>query len=81
MYYVYWLINETKNKTYVGFTDNLERRIKEHRRKKIKSTKNFVNFQAYKIDKADTISEARKKEIYWKSKSGRKKLKKLFNTI
>ncbi len=80
-YYIYFLINEMQNKTYVGFTDNLKNRIKQHRNKEVYSTKNFGNFKAYLIDKAKTPQGGRKKEKYWKSSAGRKKLKKIFDYL
>ena len=78
MYYIYLLINETSDKTYIGFTDNVERRIREHRNKKVKSTKNFGKFKGYIINKTNSIKQAREKEKYYKSTSGRRKLKIFF---
>jgi len=78
MYKIYYLISENKDKTYIGLTNNLRQRIKEHRHGKVKTTKNFGNFLAYLIDKAENLERARYKEKYWKSGSGRKKLKKIF---
>ncbi|MBU1164973.1 GIY-YIG nuclease family protein [Patescibacteria group bacterium] len=44
MYIIYWLINENFNKTYIGFTNNLKNRLKEHKNKRVKFTRNFGNF-------------------------------------
>ena len=33
MYYVYFIKNKREEKTYIGYTDNLERRLKEHKEK------------------------------------------------
>jgi len=81
MYKIYWLINEQKNKTYIGYTRDLRRRIKEHRNKKVKSTRKFGEFKAYLIEEVCFLKEARKEERYWKSSIGRKKLKKYFHRI
>ena len=76
-YYVYLLINENKTKTYVGFSDNLERRMKEHLQGEVKTTKNFGNFNWQILEKCIHIKLAREAEKYWKSSSGRKKIKEM----
>jgi len=80
-YKIYWLISEDKLKTYVGFSSRLEERLKEHKNKKVKSTKNFGNFKNHILEKTFTLKEAREREKYWKSHIGRKKLKQLFKKI
>ena len=52
MYYVYVLISEKDGTTYIGSTAFLERRIEEHNKGKIKSTKHklpvkLVYYEAY----------------------------------
>ena len=55
MYYVY-LIRNNKDKTiYIGYTDNLERRIKEHKSK----NPEIIYFEAYK-DEIDARERERK---------------------
>jgi len=81
MFVIYLLINEDKNRTYVGFSDKIKSRINEHKNRKVKTTKNFGNFSAYKIDTAVSLVEARDKEKYWKSCAGRKKPKVVFNNL
>lgn len=78
MYTVYWLISENMRKTYVGFTSNLEERLKRHKNREVETTKDFGNFIYCVLEKVDNVFEARKKEKYWKSCAGRKKLKKIF---
>ncbi|KKP94869.1 MAG: Excinuclease ABC subunit C [Candidatus Moranbacteria bacterium GW2011_GWE1_36_7] len=77
-YRVYWIISEDRCSTYIGFSDNIDRRIEEHRDKKVKSTCDFGNFTYQLVDFAENETEARKKEKYWKSCAGRKRLKKIF---
>ncbi|OGY43014.1 MAG: hypothetical protein A2729_05625 [Candidatus Buchananbacteria bacterium RIFCSPHIGHO2_01_FULL_39_14] len=52
--------------------------MKERRNKKVKSTRDFGNFKHYILEKIDSPEEVRIREKYWKSSSGRKKLKVLF---
>jgi putative endonuclease len=81
MYIVYWLISEHKDKTYVGFTENIKQRIKKHKEGGVRSTKAFGKFRCIILDRASDICEARRKEKYWKSSAGRKKLKLIFNKL
>ncbi len=53
MYYVYILKRGDKNSTYIGYTDNLSRRLKEHKAKKPE----LVYFEAYKDEKDARIRE------------------------
>ena len=56
-------------------TNNLSRRLEEHRRGKTKSTKNRGSFSVKIIEKCETREDARKREIYWKSGCGKEQLK------
>ena len=82
MFKIYWLISQNRIKTYVGLSSRLEERLREHKNKKVFSTKNFGEFQVHVLEEVeDNISLARKREKYWKSNAGRKKLKEIFKTI
>ena len=78
-YFVYILKSKNHNKTYIGYTNNLERRLKEHNSGKSIFTSKFVPWElAYKEEFAQEI-EARKKEKYYKSSAGRRKIKLLIS--
>ena len=47
MYYVYLLKNQHTNQTYVGYTEDLKRRVKEHAWRESK----LVYYEAYKSEK------------------------------
>ena len=79
MYYVYILKSEIKEKTYVGFTNNLERRIKEHNSGKSKFTSKYIPWRVVYQEQVETLANARARELYLKSAAGRKFRKKLFN--
>jgi len=53
----------------------------QHKDKRVISTKDFGKFNVYIIEKIDCLLHALKREKYWKSCAGRKKLKILFNKI
>ena len=79
MYYVYILISLKDFHFYVGFSSDLKRRIAEHEKGKVKSTKNrrpikLVCYEAYLTKK-----EAEKRELFLKSSDGKKDLRKRLN--
>lgn len=78
---IYLLISEDSQKTYVGYSSDINRRIKEHRRGIVTTTKSFGKFRCFKLEKNDGIIKARKREKYWKSHAGRKKLKNILAKI
>jgi putative endonuclease len=76
MYIVYILKSENFFKSYVGITDNIERRLKQHNAGNHFYTKRYVPWVViYKEECKDRI-EARKREKYFKSFAGRKFLRK-----
>lgn len=75
MYYLY-LLKLKDDTVYTGRSDNLKRRIEEHKRGKVKSTKNklpvtLIYYEAYVL-KRDAI----KRELYLKTGDGRREIKK-----
>jgi predicted GIY-YIG superfamily endonuclease len=70
MWYVYILKSELDGKLYVGSTDDLKRRLREHKQGRSKSTKNRrpLTLEAYIAVKEESI--ARSLEEYLKTGSG-----------
>ncbi len=79
MYFVYILKSKVAKKSYVGMTDNIERRLREHNSGKSFFTKNYFPWEIIHKEMYGTREEARKREKYLKSGSGRKFLKTIFN--
>lgn len=77
VYYVYVLENQDDKSFYIGFTDNLKRRLSEHQNKKggrttkLKANWKLIYFEGY-LMKEDVTG----REKFLKSGSGRKYLKK-----
>lgn len=66
-------------KSYVGMTDDLKRRVVEHNSGKSIYTKKFLPWEIIHTEEYETRQEARKREKYMKSASGRRFLKQFFN--
>ncbi|MEA2020782.1 MAG: GIY-YIG nuclease family protein [Patescibacteria group bacterium] len=75
MFYVYVLYD--KQKFYIGFTADLEQRLKDHKRGKVHTTKRY-NLEKLKLIYAEMFvseKDARRREQYLKTTKGRKGLR------
>lgn len=81
MYFVYVISSSKKNYIYVGLTNDVSRRMDEHNKGYNKTTKPYRPFELKFQEKYSTRSEAREKEKYLKSGSGREFLKSLLKQI
>lgn len=77
MYYVYGIKSIIRNYIYVGLTNNVERRFKEHNKAKEKTTRAYRPFELILIEKFETRKEARQREKHLKSEIGKEYLKTL----
>ena len=78
MYHVYILQSLKDKRTYVGYTQNVEERLREHNSGQNVSTKHRKPFRIIHSEKFTTAKEAKQRELYWKSGAGRRKLKECF---
>jgi putative endonuclease len=70
-FYVYILYNKAKNFIYIGYTENLIQRFKDHNLGNSKSTKaylpvNLIHYEAYQ-----NMKDAKRREQYLKSNKGK----------
>ena len=77
MFTVYALKSGKDGRIYVGFTQDINRRLKEHNSGKTKSTKGWVPWFVIFTEEVETREEARAREIYLKSGVGKEYLKSL----
>jgi putative endonuclease len=80
MYFVYVLKSACKSNLYVGFTENIKKRISEHNNGKVTSTKNdkpwlLIFFECY-ANKNDAL----RRERYFKTTIGKRSLKLMLKT-
>ncbi len=80
MFTVYILLSQKDQRTYVGYTDNFDRRFKQHNSGLVKSTKYRYPFKLLFKEEFKTSTDAKKRELYWKSGAGRRKLKEYFQS-
>lgn len=79
MFTVYVLQSLKDSKRYAGHTHNYDRRINEHNLGRSKSTKYRAPFKLLFKEEYSELIEAKRRELWWKSGSGRRKLKEYFN--
>ncbi len=75
MFTVYVLRSEKNNRLYTGYTEDLEKRIKEHNSGKTRSTKANTPYSLVYKEEYCSKTEARKREIFLKTGQGRKFIK------
>ncbi|MBI5254167.1 GIY-YIG nuclease family protein [Candidatus Falkowbacteria bacterium] len=73
-FYAYVLADEN-SRLYKGCTNNLERRLMEHREGKTRTTKRKKKVRVVYFEKFSTFAEARNREVYFKTAAGRRYLK------
>lgn len=81
MYFVYIIQSLKDKKFYTGITSDLEKRLSEHNngRRSTKSTVNRGPFKLVYSEKFSDRSEAREREVFFKSGAGRELRSKLIS--
>lgn len=79
MYNVYVIHSETTGSFYKGLSINIDERIKQHNKGKVKSTKSGRPWKLVYFEKVNFLKEAREREKYLKSGGGRLFLQKILN--
>ncbi len=74
-YYTYALVSLNDGNLYIGITSDPERRLIEHNKGQVRSTKSRRPFKLFYIEKLSSRIEARNREKFLKSGCGREFLK------
>ncbi|MEX2569271.1 MAG: GIY-YIG nuclease family protein [Cyclobacteriaceae bacterium] len=77
MYKVYAIRSLLDGRIYVGFTANLDKRLKKNNAGKTKSTKGYRPWKLIFFQEIETRQLAREREVYLKSGVGKEFLKTL----
>ncbi len=80
MYNVYILLNRAKTRTYTGVTADVDRRLKEHNQGKVSSSRPYCPYDLIHIETYNTLKEARRKERFYKSTTGRRRLHEIISS-
>ncbi|OGM97650.1 MAG: hypothetical protein A2735_03530 [Candidatus Yanofskybacteria bacterium RIFCSPHIGHO2_01_FULL_41_21] len=75
MYYVYILFSIKDRQLYTGYTNNLERRMREHFSGKNIATRNRIPLKLIYYETYLKWSDAKRRESYLKGGNGRAQLK------
>jgi len=81
MFITYVLKSNSAKKSYVGVTDNIERRLREHNSGKNFYTKRYAPWEVIHAESFDSFEKARSREKFLKTTSGRRFLKNLFDKL
>ena len=79
MYYLYILLSESKERTYTGVSDNVNKRLEEHNAGKVKSSRPYRPYKIIHTESFAGLTEARQKERFYKSTTGRRRLREIIN--
>jgi putative endonuclease len=79
MYFVYVLKSSIDGRLYKGMTNDIQRRIYEHNSGKHKSTAPYCPWKLVYKEIVNNRQEARERELYLKSGTGREYLKKILD--
>ncbi|MBW8001378.1 MAG: GIY-YIG nuclease family protein [Planctomycetes bacterium] len=77
MYYAYVLLSLKDEKFYIGFTNNLKRRLKEHNSGKNISTKSRLPLRLIYYEAHLSQRDAARRERYFKTTKGKSTLRQM----
>jgi len=80
-YKIYILFSETFKRTYVGFSEDPSKRLEAHNSGKVISTKKYMPWRIVYLEEFSDYNEVRKKEKYYKSGAGRRKIRVIFDEL
>lgn len=81
MHYVYVLKSLKDGRLYIGHTNNLVSRVKEHNARSVESTKNKTPFKLLYYEACNVLNDAIKREKSFKTGFGRAYLKRRLSDI
>jgi putative endonuclease len=64
MYFVYAIDSLSRNYTYIGLSDNVDRRLEEHNKGSNKTAKPYRPFKLFYTEQFETRTEARQKKVF-----------------
>jgi len=80
MYYVYVLLSLRDNKFYIGFSENIKKRLADHNAGRNTSTKPRRPFKLIYYEAHFSREDAFRREAYFKTTKGKSTLKQMLRT-
>ena len=74
-YYIYILRNSQRNFIYVGYSENLKKRVIAHNKSEVISTKAYIPLELIHYEAYRNITDAKRREKYFKTTKGKVTLK------
>jgi putative endonuclease len=81
MYNVYILLNRTKTRTYTGVAADVDERLKRHNDGHVPASRPHRPYEIIYVETYPTLKEARQKERFYKSTTGRRRIRKIINRL
>jgi putative endonuclease len=81
MYSVYILLSRFKTRTYTGVAADVDKRLKEHNDGKVLSSRPYRPYDVVHIETFPTLKEARQREKFYKSTTGRRRLREIIGRV
>ncbi|MFH1170092.1 MAG: GIY-YIG nuclease family protein [Candidatus Vogelbacteria bacterium] len=78
MYFVYYLKSDKNNDLYIGSTEDVNKRLGQHNKGRVKSTKSYRPWKLLGYEEYSTRSEAMVREKFLKSHQQKEISKKKF---
>ena len=78
MFSVYILLSEKDKRTYIGYSHDVNQRLQQHNSGQVRATEHRLPLHVLFTEEFETEREARSRELWWKSSSGRNALKRYF---
>lgn len=76
-HYVYTLESLKYGKLYIGYTDDLRKRLNEHNHGRVFSTKPYIPWRVIHYESYLNIQDAKRREKYLKTSQGSRLLKRM----
>lgn len=70
-YYIYILYNPSRYFIYIGYSENIKSRFKEHNQGKVTSTKYYIPLKLIHYEAYKNMKDAKRREGYLKTNKGR----------
>jgi len=78
MYFVYILLNEAKTRTYTGIAEDVNKPLAVHNAGRVKASRPYSPYNIIHPKSFETLKEVRQKEKFYKSTTGRRRIKEMF---